>query len=81
MTCYQLVTYLETGNVTRRTGTSHPALSPVRRSHGDEDVLVIGGHERHWRHLCDVLGHPDGAEESRFATNIARVERRAELNG
>lgn len=81
MTCYQLVTYLETGTVTRRTGTSHPALSPVKAFHtATEDVLIIGGHERHWRHLCEVLGHPEWAEDPRFATNIARVERRAELN-
>jgi crotonobetainyl-CoA:carnitine CoA-transferase CaiB-like acyl-CoA transferase len=81
MTCYQLVTYLETGQVTRRTGTSHPALSPVKAFHtATEDVLVIGGHERHWRRFCEVLGHPEWAEDERYATNIARVERRAELN-
>ena len=81
MTSYQLVTYLGTGTVTRRTGTSHPALSPVKAFHtATEDVLIIGGHERHWRHLCDVLGRPEWAEDPRFATNISRVERRAELN-
>ena len=81
LTCYQVVTYLETGTITERTGTSHPALSPVKAFHtATEDVLVIGGHERHWRRFCQVLDRPEWAEDPRYATNIERVQRRSELN-
>jgi crotonobetainyl-CoA:carnitine CoA-transferase CaiB-like acyl-CoA transferase len=79
--CYQLVTYLETGNQIRRAGTTHPALSPVKVfPTATEDVLIIAGHERHWRNLCRLLERSDWAEDPRFATNVLRVTNRAELN-
>jgi crotonobetainyl-CoA:carnitine CoA-transferase CaiB-like acyl-CoA transferase len=79
--CYQLVTYLETGNEIRRAGTTHPALSPVKAfPTATEDVLIIAGHERHWRSLCRLLERPEWAEDPRFSTNVLRVTNRAELN-
>jgi crotonobetainyl-CoA:carnitine CoA-transferase CaiB-like acyl-CoA transferase len=79
--CYQLTTYLETGQEITRAGTTHPALSPVKAfATATEDVLIIGGHERHWRSLCTLMEKPEWAEDPRFATNIDRVRNRAELH-
>lgn len=39
-------------------------------------VQVVALHDRHWRGICEALGLPDLAEDSRCATNEARLANR-----
>ncbi len=66
----------------RRAGTHHATIAPygdVTTADGGL-VYVAVQNEREWRRFCDVvLTRPNLADDSRFATNAARVENRDEL--
>jgi succinate--hydroxymethylglutarate CoA-transferase len=47
----------------------------------DGDILVGGGNDRLYAILCERLGKPEWATDSRFATNAVRVRNRIELEG
>ena len=44
-------------------------------------VIAGAGDERLWLALCEVLGRPELATDSRFADNLSRVKHRDELTG
>ena len=48
---------------------------------GDGKILLLGiQNEREWKAFCaEILGHPQLAEDARFASNAARSENRDEL--
>jgi len=46
----------------------------------DGYVMLVILVDHHWRLLAPVIGRPDLAEHPDFASNAARIERRAELN-
>ena len=61
-------------------GTAHPNIVPYQAFHGsDRPFIVACGNDRLFRRACQVVGHPDWAEDDRFATNEARVTNRASL--
>ncbi|MEE3849610.1 CaiB/BaiF CoA-transferase family protein [Gordonia sp. LSe1-13] len=66
------------------TGMSHPAIAPYdayRLADGSR-IAVSVQNDREWIRLARlVLGREDLAEDPRFATNGARVENRAEVDG
>jgi crotonobetainyl-CoA:carnitine CoA-transferase CaiB-like acyl-CoA transferase len=66
-----------------RVGVKHPTIAPYgafRCGDGKYVVLAIQN-EREWDRLCrDVLGSPSLATDPRFATNVARVANRDELD-
>ena len=72
-----------TGVPPARTGTSHATIAPYgafRTGEGGTVQLAVQN-DREWRRLCDqVLGRPDLAGDSRFATNTARVANRPDLH-
>lgn len=71
------------GKTISRPGLHHPSIAPYGAyACGDGQVILISiQNEREWKRLCaDVLGDPSIADDSRFASNIARVENRAELD-
>ena len=69
-----------TGRAPRRLGNAHPNIVPYETfATSDGEVAIAAGSERQWVRLCDVLGLPELAADSRFATNGDRVDRRAEL--
>jgi itaconate CoA-transferase len=70
------------GAAPRRAGTHHATIAP----YGDVKtadsglIYVAVQNEREWRRFCEmVLSRPKLAEDSRFASNAARVENRGEL--
>jgi itaconate CoA-transferase len=72
-----------TGVPPARTGTSHATIAPYGtfRTGGGGTVQLGVQNDREWRRLCSqVLGRPELADDSRFATNTARVAARAELD-
>ncbi|MEO8437785.1 MAG: CoA transferase [Chloroflexota bacterium] len=63
-----------------RLGNAHPNIVPYETFETADGVLALAaGSERQWSRLCDALGLPGLAADARFATNGARVERRAQL--
>ena len=61
-------------------GNAHPNIVPYETFATADGVIAVGvGSERQWPRLCEALGLPGLAADTRFATNGDRVERRAEL--
>jgi itaconate CoA-transferase len=80
------VPYLQTrygGSPPKRIGLSHPTIAPygVYRCAGEAQLLVAVQNEREWGRFAEqVLGVPNIAADERFASNVARVAHRAELD-
>jgi crotonobetainyl-CoA:carnitine CoA-transferase CaiB-like acyl-CoA transferase len=68
------------GAVPERMGNRHPSISPYEVYATAEGELVLAvGNDRQFAALCEELGAPELATDSRFATNPARVEHREAL--
>ena len=78
---FQAEGYLLAGTVPRALGSAHPSLSPYRnfRCRDDQWVFIAGANDRLWRRLAIALELPGMADDPRFATNIERVQHRADL--
>jgi crotonobetainyl-CoA:carnitine CoA-transferase CaiB-like acyl-CoA transferase len=69
--------YLIGGEVMARWGTSHPSIVPYEGFAARDGYFLIGAaNDRLFRRLCGVLGHPEWADDPRFATNPDRVQHR-----
>jgi len=79
---YQLVTYMNTGKVIERAGTTHPAMVPCRvfRAADDRSVLIVITNNDQFQSFCEVLGHPEWATDERFSSPMSRVARRDEMH-
>lgn len=77
---YQLAGYLGTGDVPGRHGTAFALIVPYQVfATADGELMVAAANDRLFAALCDALGLPELAGDSRFATNPLRVEHRSEL--
>ena len=73
----------EAGNPPQRVGLAHSSIAPygVFPTRDGKGVLIAVQNDREWRVLAEkVLGDADLAADPGFATNLARVERRAETD-
>jgi crotonobetainyl-CoA:carnitine CoA-transferase CaiB-like acyl-CoA transferase len=78
----QASNFLIGGVVPVAMGSQHPNIVPYQVFHGtDRPFILAGGNDRIFRRTCEVLGHPEWADDERFATNQARVANRDELVG
>jgi itaconate CoA-transferase len=71
------------GRPPKRVGLAHPSIAPygVFRSKDGKAILISIQNEREWVALCEkVLRDPTFANDLRFASNVARVENRAETD-
>lgn len=72
--------YTVAGVIPERMGNEHPSIAPYEPVHcSDREMVLAVGNDRQFAALCDVIGAPELAGDSRFATNAGRVEHRAEL--
>jgi crotonobetainyl-CoA:carnitine CoA-transferase CaiB-like acyl-CoA transferase len=63
--------------VPRAMGTQHPNIVPYQVFHASDRPFILGGgNDRIFARTCDVLGHPEWANDPDFATNEARVRNR-----
>jgi crotonobetainyl-CoA:carnitine CoA-transferase CaiB-like acyl-CoA transferase len=63
-----------------REGSRHRQNAPYQRMATKDGYLMIGAAGQSiWVRCAEALGHPEWAEEPRFATNQARVQNRAAL--
>ncbi len=80
---FQAQNYLLTGVVPKALGSAHPSLVPYRNFRCGDDlwVFVAGGNDRLWQRLARALGLEAMIEDPRYATNMARVAHRADVEG
>lgn len=74
----------EGGRTPSRVGLAHPSISPygVFMSRDGIELLISIQSDREWRALAErVLENQALARDAAFATNVNRVERRAETDG
>jgi len=80
---YPLYNTMYSGREFPRLGLAHPSVVPYDAfPTADGDEVMIGvQNDRQWQKLAaDVVGRPEMGEDERYATNIARTERRAEVD-
>ncbi|WPP44508.1 CaiB/BaiF CoA-transferase family protein [Pseudomonas sp. AN-1] len=76
----QALNYLTTGVAPRRLGNAHPNIVPYQDfPTADGDFILTVGNDGQFRRFCEVAGHPEWADDPRFANNSARVAHRGEL--
>jgi crotonobetainyl-CoA:carnitine CoA-transferase CaiB-like acyl-CoA transferase len=79
---YHAGIHFATGAIPTRRGNQHPSITPYETfSARDGFVNIAVGNDAQWRAFCAAVGGPLAplGSDPRFATNAARVERRAEL--
>jgi len=79
---YQVTSYLASGAVPGRHGTAFPLIAPYQVFRvRDGELMIAAANDGLFTRLCEALGMPELATDSRFATNPDRLERRDELAG
>ncbi|BBG05459.1 MULTISPECIES: CaiB/BaiF CoA transferase family protein [Pseudonocardia] len=70
------------GRTPPRSGARHATIAPYGPfGTADGTILLVVQNDREWRRLCaEVLGGPAIADDTRFATNSARLAHRDELD-
>jgi crotonobetainyl-CoA:carnitine CoA-transferase CaiB-like acyl-CoA transferase len=77
----QAMNFLVSGNAPKRMGNQHPNIVPYRVfPASDGHIIIASGNDRQWQSVCAVLGIPQMANDSQFASNAARIENREGLN-
>jgi succinate--hydroxymethylglutarate CoA-transferase len=73
--------YLAAGRDGGRFGNGHPSIVPYTTYRAADAMMALAiGNERQFARAAEVLGHPEWAEDSRFASNRARVENRTVID-
>jgi succinyl-CoA---D-citramalate CoA-transferase len=74
--------YALTGHVRGRTGTVLPFVAPsnIYPTQDEDYVLIAGNADTVFGRLAKAVGHPEWAEDERFATHHARGENMEELD-
>jgi crotonobetainyl-CoA:carnitine CoA-transferase CaiB-like acyl-CoA transferase len=63
-----------------RQGNTHPNIVPYQPfDAADQPIIIAVGNDRQFARLAGMLGAPEWATDSRFATNGSRVAHRVEL--
>lgn len=76
----QAANVLMTGKPSKRIGNAHPNISPYDLfPTKTTPVFLAIGNDRQFAKLCQFLGKPELAEDSRFLDNAHRVENRGAL--
>ena len=67
--------YFATGSSPGPLGSAHLLTAPYQAFRTRDGWINIGGaNQANWERIADVLGHPEWRDDSRFATNSARME-------
>ena len=76
----QAAGYLATGTAPARAGNIHPSLAPYQDfKTSDGNVLLAIGNDGQFARFCAAVQQPQWAQDTRFATNTARVQHRSAL--
>jgi crotonobetainyl-CoA:carnitine CoA-transferase CaiB-like acyl-CoA transferase len=73
-------TYVAGGTVPYRMGNAHPSLFPYEPlPASDGDIVIVAANDPQFLKLATALGHPEWAEDDRFARTVSRNQNREEL--
>ncbi len=73
--------YSATGMAPKPEGSGHPLLCPFGLFPAKDGFVSLGiPKDEFWGPFVRVIGRPELADDARYATNAARLERRAEVN-
>ena len=73
--------YLVSGKDARRLGNGHPSVVPYTTyPTADGQIAVAAGNDGQFARFAGTVGHPEWANDERFAKNPARVTHRDVLN-
>jgi benzylsuccinate CoA-transferase BbsF subunit len=78
-----LLDFVANGRVAGRMGNKHPNGAPhnAYRCRGEDRWCAIGVFtDEEWHSFCKIIGRPELADDSRFATLLARKENEEELD-
>ena len=76
----QNMNYLVSGRAPTRLGNAHPNISPYEVVTAADGYLILAvGNDGQFRRLCAILALDGIADDTRFATNRARVANRDEV--
>ena len=71
---------LVSGQDPPRQGNTHPNIVPYQPFEAaDQPIIIAIGNDRQFARLAAICGHPEWADDERFASNSARVANRAEM--
>jgi crotonobetainyl-CoA:carnitine CoA-transferase CaiB-like acyl-CoA transferase len=80
LSVWEATEYLSGRGVPQPTGSAHRLSAPYQAIRCADGYITIGAaNDRLFTRLCTVLGHPDWAARSGFATQAGRVAGRQEL--
>ena len=72
--------YLVSGEDKGRMGNAHPSIVPYQTfDASDKKIALAVGNNTQFENLCGAIGHPELADDERFASNPDRVANREEL--
>lgn len=78
----QAANYLVSGKPPQRMGNAHPNIVPYQDfPTADGHMIVTVGNDGQFARFAATLGHPEWAQDERFATNAQRVAHRERLVG
>jgi crotonobetainyl-CoA:carnitine CoA-transferase CaiB-like acyl-CoA transferase len=73
---------LVSGRGGARFGNGHPSIVPYTTYRARDAIIALAvGNDAQFAKCAAALGHPEWAEDARFATNRARVENRSAIDG
>ena len=76
----QATGFLNTGQVPRRQGNSHPSLAPYQDFPTQDGAMLLAiGNDGQFNRFCEACEHPEWAQDPRFASNTLRVRNREAL--
>ncbi len=76
----QVNNHIATGEVPKRHGTGGAVIVPYQVfDTADRPLCLAAGNDRLWARCAKVLGHPEWAEDPRFAKSRSRVTNKATL--
>ena len=74
--------HLASGSPAGRYGNGHPNIVPYRTFDvADGELAVAVGNDTQFARFAELIGHPEWAEDPRFARNRDRVEHRELIDG
>ena len=74
--------YLVSGKGGGRFGNGHPSIVPYTTYRTSDGMIALAvGNDNQFAKTASILGHAEWAQDQRFATNRARVEHRAMIDG
>ncbi len=78
---FQAARVLIEGDVPAQQGNHHPTAVPMGTFPAADGVFNLApGTNAHFRAVCEVLGHPEWADDERYGRPGARAKRRDEVN-